>query len=319
MLRMTLDRLSEVVPLEKTLVVGNDLHREMLERELPEGARAIYEPVGRGTAPCLGLAALHLAARGEDEVVVALPADNWLGPGSGFARAVLAAAAEADRGGVVLIGTPACEPATGFGYIRPGPPGLNCSGEPLVRPVEAFEEKPSSMRAAELCAAGWLWNAGIFAFRPSVLLREIEHLQPALHQALTRLRIWGARAFADALAQEWGRLPVISMDEGIVARDPRHAVVVRGNFDWSDLGTWDAVRRTALAEGVPNTVEGDAAVNASRGCLVRSGGGRFVAVVGVDDLVIVDTPDALLVLGPGRGQEIRGVVGALAGKREELL
>lgn len=320
LLRMTLERLSELVPPERILVVGNALHRELLEAQLPGGVRAIYEPVGRGTAPCLGLAALHLLAWGNDGVAVAIPADNWLGPGPGFARAVKTAADQAGRGRLALIGTTAKGPAPGFGYIKPGPPWPGAPGDPPVHPLEAFEEKPSPERAASLCAEGWLWNAGIFAFRPSELLAEVERLQPALHRALTRLRsAWGTPGYAVALAEEWPRLPVVSMDEGIAARGPRRAAVVRGDFDWSDLGTWDAVRRAALAADAPNAVNGDAHVWAGRGCLVRAEGGRFVAVIGADDLVVVDTPDALLVLGPGRGQEVRGVVGSLAGRREELL
>lgn len=320
LLEETLARVTGLVPPERVMVAANAAHRELTAVSLADGMRAVYEPAGRGTAPCLGLAILHLAGEDPDAVVVALPADNWIAPGPDFARAIHRAAGLARTNGLVTIGTVPAWPASGFGYIKPGKPRAAAPGWPPAFHLEAFIEKPGAELAARLCAEGWLWNAGIFVFRPAVLRAEIERLQPLLAAALARIeKAVGTPAYETVLAEAWRTLPVISVDEGLLARAPREAVVVRGDYAWSDLGTWDAIRRAAMNGPAGNAIRGDAYVSLSKDCLVRAEGGRFVAVVGAEGLTVIDTPDALLVLGPGCGQEVRRVAAYLAEWRRELL
>ena len=316
----TLARAVRLAPPERVWVAAGAAHRDLAEAALSPGMRAVYEPCGRGTAPCLGLAALHLAREDPGAVMVAMPADNWVGPGAAFFEEAEAAADLARRGGLVVVATAPTSPAAGFGYLRPGRLVETGSGEIQAFSLEEFIEKPDPERAAALCAEGWLWNAGLFAFKAAEFLRAIEELQPDLWRDLARIRdVLGTSDYDRALAEAWGGLAAVSFEEGILARSRGRAVVIRGRHVWSDLGTWDAVRRVAMAGEVENAVEGDALLRECRGCLVRAEGGRLVAVVGGEELTVIDTPHALLILGPGHGQEVREVVRFLAEKRTELV
>lgn len=304
--------LAGIVPRERIAVVTGAAHRAMAEACLGTGPRIICEPMGRGTAPALGLAAVHLGAEAPDEVIVAVPADNAIGPGPGFADAVRAAARLAGEGGMAVVGTIPARPAPECGYIKPGE-RLAGEGGPAVFACGGFEEKPGPERAAELCAGGWLWYAGVLAVRPRALRREMERFLPELAEALAWVEgALGTPDYDAVLSYAWRNLPAVSLEEGILARGPAEARVVLGEYAWSDLGGWDAVREAALAQsGGANAVDGDALLHHARACLVRAGGGRLVALVGVEGLTVVDLPDALLVMGPGCGQELREVAGRL--------
>ncbi len=316
----TLARAVLLAPPERVWVSANAAHRDLVEASLSPGMRAVYEPCGRGTAPCLGLAALQLAREDPEAVMVAMPADNWVGPGATFCVEAGAAADLALRGGLVVVATKPTGAAGGFGYLKTGCPVETGSPEIRAFSLEEFIEKPDQERAAALCADGWLWNAGLFAFKAAELLRAIEELQPDLGRALARIRAtMGTPGYEKSLVEAWGELAAVSFEEGILARSRGRTTVIRGRHAWSDLGTWDAVRRIISIGGAENGIEGDALLQESRGCLVRAEGGRLVAVVGGEDLTVIDTPDALLVLGPGHGQEVREVVRFLAERRAELV
>ena len=320
-LEETLRRLGEILPPERIIIAVGAAHRRHAERCLAPGMRVICEPLGRGTAPCLGLIAAHLAGESPEEVLVALPADNWIAPGPEFAEALEAAADLAAAGGLVAVGTVPAHPAVGFGYIQPGVAVRSGRESTPAFILRGFVEKPDRRRAESFCAEGWFWHAGILAFRPAELRAEIRRLQPGLDMALTRIEgAIGGPDYESVLDETWRTLPMLSVEEGLLARGPARAFVVRGGFAWSDLGTWDAVREAALAAGVENAVSGEPLLLMSRDCLVRADGGRLVAVVGAEGLTIVDTSDALLILGPGHGQEVRRITRFLADEgRGELL
>lgn len=317
-LEETLARLAAVIPPERILVVAEHGHGDLALPLLPPGARLVREPCGRGTAPALGLAALHIRAREPGAAVAAVPADNWVAPGSDFAGDLRAAIAQADAGWLALVGTEPSRPAAGCGYIRPGRSLRSAGDRPAFR-AEGFVEKPDRPQAERLWAEGWLWNAGVFAFRPVEFLEELRQLQPGLAGALARVEAaLGTVNYEAVLEEAWRDLDPVSLEEGFFARGPRRLAVIRGTHRWLDLGTWDAVRRISLPCERANAVSGDALVIKSQGCLVRAGGGRLVAAIGVRGLTIVDTPDALLVLGPDCGEEVRMAAEALAKERPGL-
>jgi len=316
-LEETLALLKDIVPPVKILVAALEAQRDLVEPCLGRGMRAVYEPAAKGTAPCLGLAALSVFREAANEVIAALPADNLIERGEGFARALREAAVLAGCGYLATVATKPGRPAAQYGYIKPG---AALAGHAGTFRLAAFAEKPSLERAEELCAAGWLWNAGVFAFRPDVLSAEIGRCQPVLADVLNMLAgKAGQNAYDETLAALWPTLPSISFERGILAKVPRQGVVLIGTYAWSDLGSWDAVRIAAL-KGRTNAVHGDAILGQSKGCYVHADGGRLVAVLGAEDMTVIDTPEALLVLGPGRDQEIWVITKFLeASGRSDLL
>jgi mannose-1-phosphate guanylyltransferase len=308
----TLARVRPLVPVRQVWVVTAARHAAAVRRESKGVARGhvLVEPEGRNTAAAIALAALHLAAESPDAVMAVLPADHVVGDGDTF-RATLAAAmdvaATSDR--LVTIGVPPAYPETGYGYIQLGEPLAVAAGE--VHAVARFLEKPDRDRAAALIAGGdVLWNAGIFAWRVECVLAELRRHLPDLVRALeTALR----RGTAAALARAYRGLPSVSIDTGVLERAERVAVV-RATFPWSDVGSWAAVADLWRDGDGPNAVRGTAIVVDSDGCVVDAGS-RLVALIGVKNLVVVDTPDALLVCPTERAQDVRLVVDELRRRR----
>ncbi|NLG84508.1 MAG: mannose-1-phosphate guanylyltransferase, partial [Firmicutes bacterium] len=312
----TLARLAPLLPPERILVVVEEAHRAPALSLLPPGARLLCEPWGRGTAAALGLAAVHLAALAPGATVVAIPADKWVEAGSPYEEDLRAALVLAAAGEFVLVGTEALEPATGYGYLLPGHAVRSVGGRPVFR-LEGFVEKPDRQRAAELVDRGSLWHAGLFAFSPGEFLAVLRFFQPRLGEALARVgAALGSVDYEVVLRKAWRELAPVSLEEGLFTRDPHRLLVVRGTHRWLDLGTWDALRRTALATGKENAVCGRTVLIDCEGCLIRAEGGRPVAALGLRDLVIVDTPVALLVMAPDRGEEVRRVAAIIT--REEM-
>jgi mannose-1-phosphate guanylyltransferase len=312
LLAETLARLPPLVPRRRTYVVTAASHAAAVRREsrgLPRG-HVLIEPEARNTAAAIALAALTVARTSPDATMAVLPADHVVGDAGAF-RATLARAfalAETtDR--LVTIGVPPTYAETGYGYIQVGAAlGAEVEG---AHAVARFVEKPDAARAAALLAAGdVLWNAGIFAWRVERILAELRRWLPELMAALeAALR----RGTARALARAYRRVAPVSIDTGVLER--AEAVgVVRATFPWSDVGSWAAVADLWRNGADRNAVRGNAVVVDSDGCVVDAGA-RLVAIVGAQDLVVVDTPDALLVCPKDRAQDVRLVVDELRRRR----
>jgi mannose-1-phosphate guanylyltransferase len=308
----TLARVRPLVGGRRTWVVTAASHAAAVRRESRGVPRAnvLVEPVGRNTAAAIALAALRLAATAPDAIMAVLPADHAIGDGPGF-RATLAqamdVAATTDR--LVTIGVPPTSPETGYGYIQVGEPlGTISEGAHVVA---RFLEKPARERAVALIAGGdVLWNAGIFAWRVERILGELRRWVP---EVMAPLEAALRRGGATALAGAYRRIPAISIDTGVLERAD-HVAVVRAGFDWSDIGSWAAVADLWRDGTSGNAVRGTAVVVESDGCVIDAGT-RLVALIGVHDLVIVDTPDALLVCPKERAQDVRLVVDELRRRR----
>lgn len=274
----------------------------------------LLEPVGRNTAPALLAAALLVAERhGADSHLLVLPADHLIGDLDGFAEAVARARRLADQGYLVTFGIRPLHPETGYGYIRRGAAIADDGFQ-----VEAFVEKPDLATArAYLDSGDYDWNSGMFCFSAGALIEAAEAVAP---QLLAGVRASLPAADAATLALEldpdaFAALADISIDYAIMEKAPRRAVVPAA-FDWSDIGSWKAISELQGADEDGNRVRGNAVLVDARDCYVQADT-RLVAMVGVKDLVVVDTGDALLVSDAGRTQDVKKVVEQLRGDRHE--
>jgi len=316
LLRQTVVRALEVVDPAHLLIVTAELHAEHARREVPElpAENILVEPVGRNTAPCIGWATRRIAARNPNAVIAVLPADHFIADRPSFLRHLSAAMEAATTGRIVLLGLVPTRPETGYGYIQRGEVVTESQGLDVHR-VERFVEKPDLNTALAYLAAGtYLWNSGMFVFRAAVMESELRVRLPELAAGLDRLD-----DAPEQVATIYPSLPSISIDYAIMEK-AEDVWVLPSSFPWSDVGSWDAAFDNAMKDDDANVLRGDALVVDVRRSYVDARSGRIVAAVGVDDIIIVDTPDALLVTRQGRSQDVRHVVDALtrAGRKDLL-
>ncbi|MFN7955153.1 MAG: mannose-1-phosphate guanylyltransferase [bacterium] len=309
LLRDTLDRLEGLVPAEqRCLVVPEDLVAACAKvaGEVPL-ANVFVEPVGRNTAPCLALAALHLRRRDPAAVMLALPADHHVGDPEGFRAALRTATAVAREGALVTLGIKPTRPDTGFGYIRVGGKLGEREGNAYHR-VDRFVEKPDRARAESYVARGdHLWNAGIFAWRVDSFLSEVARQMPELGRAIERIdAVLGTAREREEIAKVWAALPSVSVDVGVL-ENALEVRVVPSDFGWSDVGSWSALREVLPAsEGGVQRAARHLSID-SENCIVVAPN-RLVATVGLKDTLVVVVDDAVLVCPLSRDQELRDVV-----------
>ncbi len=315
LLRRTGLRLLPLCGADRLWVVTNAAHTGLAAEHLPEipAGRVIGEPAGRNTAPCAALAAALIEAEDPEGVLILAPADHWIGNEESFREAarVAAEAAHAHRG-LVTFGVVPTSPETGFGYIEAGE-----AVSDRVRRVVRFTEKPDRATAERFLAGGkHFWNSGIFAWRADVFLEQLATRHPAMVDACRKIAADEDRD--RALVAGWDGLESISVDYAVLEHSA-DVFVVPVDFPWSDVGSWDALAELLPADDAGNTLEGDTMAHDSRGCFVR-GGRRFTAIVGLDDVLVVDTPDALLICPKDRAQDVKKIVEALEAEgRADLL
>ena len=311
----TVNRLKGLVTPGRTYVVCGPVHARAVRRLLPRlpPANVLIEPIARNTAPAIGLATLHVQARDPDGVLAVLPSDHHVADVPGFQSVLRRAAEIARTGALVTIGIRPTRPETGYGYIR--------TGEPIdggAARVRAFVEKPDAPTAAAYLSSGeYLWNGGIFVFTARAMRDAIERHMPELAAVLERLApTVGTPRHAAALRKYFPKAPSVSIDYGVMEK-ARDIAVVPGDFGWSDVGSFAALPEVRPADREGNVVVGEGAVLVdSAGCVVV-GSGRPLGLVGLKDMVVVDSGDALLVVPRDRSQDVRAVVQAL--KRSKRL
>jgi len=311
LLRETYERARSVA--DDVFVLTETRQREIIEAVLPEidAEHLILEPSARGTTNAYGLAALTLSARDPDAVMVAMPADHVVG-GVARARATVRAAvrAAANSESLVTVGLKPAFPSTGLGYIHA--PGRVSSG--AVR-VKRFIEKPDLARARRFVqAGGYYWNLAWFAWRLPVFIEELSKHAPSRLAALHR--VLAARAAGDEAeaARLYQRLTVDVIDRTVMERTDR-LLLVPGDFEWADIGNWSELGDRVHPDARGNSVEGEHVLIDTHGSLVL-GDRRLVAAIGLEDMIIVDTEDALLVCPRSRAQDVKKVVDALRRARK---
>lgn len=320
---------SDWTPLQETatrlphrpILVCNQEHRFLVAEQMAqmgtEPRAVLLEPVARGTAAAVAMAALTLETE-PGALMLVMPSDHRIGDLGAFRRAVETAVPLAREGLLVTFGIEPTAPATGFGYIRRG----NALGQSQGFAVDRFVEKPDAATARSFLRTGrYSWNSGIFLLPVATLLDELTSLQPALVQGC-RKALAGARrdlAFLRLDEAAFAGLPTSSIDHALMELTGKAAVVPVA-MDWSDLGSWSALWQETPRDGDGNVTLGDVMVHGSRDCYLRSDGRRLVAAVGLDNVVVVATDDAVLVADKRHDQEVKAVVAGLkaAGRPEGL-
>jgi mannose-1-phosphate guanylyltransferase len=316
MFQLTVDRLLPMFKPEQILVVTGREHAEELMQQAPEIPREnfLVEPVGRNTAPAIGLAALHLRRRDPRACMAVLPADHYIRDEARF-RAVLRAAFQvAERGFLVTLGIRPTYPATGFGYIERGEL-LGRFGGFLAYRVRAFREKPDLATAERFVADGrHSWNSGMFIWRVDRILEEIARHMPELAAGLRELEgTLGTPEEGEVLRRIWPGMPNTSIDYGVMEK-AQEVAVIPAEFGWNDIGSWAALLDILAGDDQSNVILGAEHLGLDTSGSLIFGNGRLVATLGVRDLIIVDTDDVLLVCHRERAQDVRLLVEAL--KRE---
>ncbi|WP_273426625.1 mannose-1-phosphate guanylyltransferase/mannose-6-phosphate isomerase [Marinobacter sp.] len=320
MLQQTVSRLKGL-NIGGPVIICNEEHRFLAAEQMglagEDGAQIILEPVGRNTAPAIALAALQsVAAGGEDDLLLVLAADHLIGDAAAFRDTVSRALPLAESGKLVTFGIVPGKAETGYGYIQKGA-GLDTGG--FV--VERFVEKPDYGTAQSYLESGdYLWNSGMFLFKASRYLEELERFRPDILEAC-RTALNGAAKdlhFTRVDQGAFAACPEESVDYAVMEKTSSAAVVPM-DAGWSDIGSWSALWEVSTKDESGNAVSGDVMQQNSAGCLVRADH-RLVATVGVEDLVVVETKDAVLVAHKDRVQDVKKVVSQIEtdGRHEHL-
>ncbi|MEY4979976.1 MAG: hypothetical protein RLZZ352_2246 [Pseudomonadota bacterium] len=307
-----------------SLVVCNEDHRFLAQEQLREirlsDAEFLLEPIGRNTAPALTLAALAAQQNGEDPVLVVTPADQTIADEAAFQVALQAAVAQAQAGQIAILGVTPDRPETGYGYIRTG-----TNDHSSALPVLQFVEKPNLATAQDyLAQGGYFWNAGMFVLKASVWLQALAHFRPDIASATQAA--WATQTidgpFVRPNKAQFGAVPSESVDYAVMERCPAAAqfpiCMVPLNAGWNDLGAWDAVWNALPKNAEGNAFVGDVISANSHNNLVNASG-KLVALVGVSNLVVVETPDAVLVTSQAHSQDVKLIVNELNKRQREEL
>lgn len=318
MLQITVGRVAGIEGIAPPVVICNDEHRFLVREQLAEievkpGA-IILEPVGRNTAPAAALAALHgMAAEGEDPVLLLLPADHLIQDEEAFRAAVRVGEKMAATGALVTFGIVPDRPETGYGYIRKGDP-VEAGGFK----VERFVEKPSADKAQDYIDSGdYLWNSGMFMFRASRLLEELEKHAPqilaACRQAFEKRRL--DLDFIRLAEEPFRKCPSDSLDYAVMEKTDA-AQVVPLDCGWNDLGSWSSLQDVCVCDPSGNVILGDVLAREVKNSYLRAES-RLVAAIGLEDHVVIETADAILVAPRSRSQEVKEIVEQLRHEKRD--
>jgi mannose-1-phosphate guanylyltransferase len=328
MLEQTAARLAPLFPASRQWVVTNAEQAAAVRRQLPRVPRShiLAEPTGRNTAAAIGLAAAHMLHGGmgkeNDALMAVLPSDHYIAQPARYLKIVRAALHVAHAGGsLVVLGVPPSRPETGFGYIeRARGKALDAGGVP-VHSVRRFTEKPAFKLARKYVSSGrYFWNAGMFFWRVSTFLGNLEKFLPKTHDALMRLAgEIGTPRYARALARVYPKLENISVDYAILEPATRRSAapsvfVLPAEVGWSDIGSWAAVYELLARKAGENVSAGRFVAHDAHGNFLWSPK-KFVAAIGIHDLVVVETEDALLLCPRDRAQDVGKIVKWLEGEK----
>ena len=320
MLRMTVDRLKQVTEVEQIMIVTNSDQEMAIRNEIQElpVANILIEPEGKNTAPAIGLAAIMIQKRDPDAVMGVFPADHYIEDVTAFTGFINQGIAVASSMmGLVTFGVIPTRPATGYGYIQ-----YHARTEPdePVFAVKAFAEKPDFNTANLFLKSGdFLWNSGMFVWHVDAILKSFQEFLPEIWDSLENIkRAIGEPVFDSVLTVEWATLRSISIDYGVMEK-AKNVFVVEVDFAWNDVGSWDAVHEMSDKDEHGNVSKGDVLYHDAKNNLIYAEG-KTVAIMGLDDLVVIDTEDALLIIPRGQTEKVKELVdGFQKDKRDSIL
>jgi mannose-1-phosphate guanylyltransferase len=313
MLRQTFDRLGDLTPNDRRMVVTNERLVNAVREQLPElpTPAIIGEPCKRDTAPCIGLAALLISRTDPNAIMLVLPADHVITPAAKFQAAVRHAAelVEASPTGIVTFGIKPAYPAEVFGYIHRGEPLASRALHAPVFAVKQFKEKPNAPIAKKYFDSGeYYWNSGIFVWRAATILEALRQHQPEMLARLEKIvAAWDTKDRDTVFQHEFAAIKPISIDYAVMEH-ATDVAVIEAPFEWDDLGGWQALARLLGSDENGNTIVGKHLGLNTTGTIVRGDGEHLVVTLGIKDCIIVHTPNATLVANKHHEEQIRQVV-----------
>lgn len=313
MIQATSDRLSQLVPVDRQLIVTNRVLVEPIAEQLPDhpGENLVGEPAKRDTAPCIGLAAALIADQDPDAIMAVMPSDHVIGTDQQFCDAISAAEqlVHQDPTRIVTFGIRPTYPAESFGYIQRGVPIGGTDSTSSAYAVERFREKPDRDTAAEYLASGdFYWNSGIFLWKASVILDALKTNQPAMFAHLQRIAdAIGTPEYEQVLEEEFCAIDGTSIDYAVMESYP-NVVVIEAPFNWDDVGSWQSLGRLHPADENGNTVVGDHVGIDTSGSIIFGDANHTIVTIGVEDLIVVQTKDATLVAPKSAEERVREAV-----------
>ncbi len=318
------DRLAGLLPVERILVVTVEDQAAELRQQVPEIPEENYllEPMPRGTASVVGLAAVALQHRDPEAVMAILTSDHFIADEARFRQLLSAAFQVAQDGYLGTLGIEPSFPATGYGYIRQGQPVGSYQELPVYQ-VEAFIEKPDQAAAARMLASGrHAWNSGMFVWRVDRVMQEFQRQMPELAEALeTIARDWGSPKQSGTLRKLWPEIKPETIDYGIMEGAQRVAVIPAAGLGWSDVGSWDSLFDMLPGDESGNIVMGGEhmGLDTKQSLIYMNQPHRLIVTIGVEDLVVVDTGDVLLVCRKDQAQRVRQIVDDLKETGQEYI
>jgi len=307
MIQLTVERILPLVALEDIYIVTNRDYKELVRQQLPDlpEENTLCEPVGKNTAPCIGLGAVYMAEKYGDAVMIVLPSDHMIKYNTIFLDTLRDACETAEQGeNLVTLGITPDSPETGYGYIKFYPDAV--LGRAYA--VDRFVEKPDQETAKEyLASEQYLWNSGMFIWKVSTILQNMERFLPEIYRGLCRIKeADGTEQAVQVLEQEFQAFPSESIDYGIMEKAENIYILI-GAFGWDDVGSWLAVGRIKKSNEFGNVVNGNAVTVETKNTIIQ-GGDKLIAAVGLDGMIIVDSEDALLICDQNHTGEIKKVL-----------
>ena len=309
MIQHTVDRLLPMVNMEDIFIVTNQNYVGLCKEQLPDipEENILAEPAARNTAPCVGLAAAIISKKYEDAIMMVLPSDHLIKFNDIFIDTLNTASAVAERGeNLVTIGITPTYPETGYGYIYFGK--ADEAERANVYKVKRFVEKPNLETAKEYLASGkYLWNSGMFVWKVSTILNNFKELLPDIYDGLLKIKdAFGTADFDEILRKEFCAFKSESVDYGIMER-AQNIYTIPGSFGWDDVGSWLSLERINTTNEFGNVVSGNVITIDSKNSII-AGGDKLIAAVGLEDLIIVDTDDAILICSKENTQDVKKVI-----------
>lgn len=322
MIQQSIQRLEKIVDISRIFIVTNELYAELLKAQIPHlpTSNIIIEPVGRNTAPCVGLASIIIEEKYPDSTMVVIPSDHIIENDEGFIQIINTAVEVAqDDSNLVTLGIKPTYPETGYGYIESST-DIRQLNELDVHKVNKFVEKPDIATAESyLERGGFYWNSGIFIWKVEVIRNYIKELLPDVHDILETMKsTFNSPERNEVIRTEFAKMPDQSIDYGIMEK-VSNIYMIPCVFGWDDVGSWTALERINDLDEDGNVIKGNILNLDTKRCIIESNG-KLIATLGVEDLIIVDTEDITLICAKDKAQEVKLLLKELRmQKREEYL
>lgn len=319
MIQLSVERVSKLISEENIYIATGIDYASIISHQLPNipSANILVEPMGRNTAPCIGLAAIHILRKDPNGVMVVLPSDHLIMNDKEFLNTLKSAVSVAkNENNLVTIGITPTYAETGYGYIKTGEKIKNISKQEILE-VERFVEKPDKSTAEAYVSSGnYLWNSGMFIWKASTILKNIEMHLPDLYQGLMKIKDnIDKDDIEEILYEEYQNFDSISIDYGIMEK-ANSVYTIPGNFGWDDVGSWNALERIFDSDNYGNILKGNVISVDTKGCIIESED-KLIATIGVEDLVIVETKDATLVCPKSKCQDIKSLLKQIKLQKKE--